>query len=109
MFSAPGEKRKMLNHRGSARIRCGWTYAGLRNTDADMNAFRISFIGLAFLLSAALIALAQTPAAKSTTSSKSIAVLHPTGGIKVSCTVTFTRVADGVEVQADIAFLRPGK
>ena len=109
MFSAPGEKRKMLNHRGSARIRCGWTYAGLRNTDADMNAFRISLIGLAFLLSAALIALAQTPAAKSTTSSKAIAVLHPTAGNKVSGTVTFTPVADGVQVHAEIAGLTPGK
>jgi len=74
-----------------------------------MNAFRISLIELTFLLSAGLIALAQTPAAKSTTSSKAIAVLHPTAGNKVSGTVTFAPVADGVQVHAEITGLTPGK
>jgi Cu-Zn family superoxide dismutase len=74
-----------------------------------MNTFRASFIGLMFLSFAGLIALAQTPAAKSTASSKAIAVLHPTAGNKVAGTVTFTPVADGVQVHADITGLTPGK
>jgi Cu-Zn family superoxide dismutase len=74
-----------------------------------MNAFRRWFIGLMLLSFAGLVALAQTPAAKSTTSSKAIAVLHPTVGNKVSGTVTFTPVADGVQVHAEITGLTPGK
>jgi superoxide dismutase, Cu-Zn family len=74
-----------------------------------MNSFRASFIGLALASFAGLIALAQTPAAKSGTSSKAIAVLHPTTGNKVSGTVTFTPVADGVQVHAEITGLTPGK
>jgi Cu-Zn family superoxide dismutase len=74
-----------------------------------MNTFPASLIALFFLSFAALIALAQTPAAKSATSSKAIAVLHPTGSNKVSGTVTFTPVADGVQVHADIAGLTLGK
>ena len=74
-----------------------------------MNSFRVFFIGLMSLSFAGLIALAQTPAAKSAASSKAIAVLHPTAGNKVSGTVTFTEEADGVRVQADITGLTPGK
>ncbi len=74
-----------------------------------MNSLRASFIGLTVFLSAGLIALAQTPAAKSASSSKGIAVLHPTAGNKVSGTVTFTPVADGVRVHAEITGLTPGK
>jgi superoxide dismutase, Cu-Zn family len=74
-----------------------------------MNAFRVSSIGLMFLSFAGLVALAQTPAAKSTASSKAIAVLHPTAGNKVTGTVTFTPVADGVHVHAEITGLTPGK
>lgn len=74
-----------------------------------MNAFRALFIGLIFLSSAALIALAQTPAAKSTASSKAIAVLHPTAGNKVTGTVTLVPVADGVQVHGEITGLTPGK
>jgi superoxide dismutase, Cu-Zn family len=81
----------------------------LRNTDADMNSLRASFIGLLLASFASLIALAQTPAAKSAASSKAIAVLHPTAGNKVSGTVTFTPVGDGVRVHAEIAGLTPGK
>ena len=74
-----------------------------------MNSSRASLIGLMFLSFAGLIALAQTPAAKSATSSKGISVLHPTAGNKVSGTVTFTPVADGVQVRAEITGLTPGK
>ena len=74
-----------------------------------MNSLRASFIGLTFLSFAGLIALAQTPAAKSSASSKAISVLHPTLGNKVTGTVTFTPVADGVQVHAEITGLTPGK
>ena len=81
----------------------------MRNTNADMNFLKASFIGLVLASFAGLIALAQTPAAKSAASSKGISVLHPTAGNKVSGTVTFTPVADGVQVHAEIAGLTPGK
>src|SRR5215831_8902546 len=74
-----------------------------------MKSFRASFIGLMLLAFASLIAVAQTPAAKSAASSKGISVLHPTAGNKVSGTVTFTPVADGVQVHAEITGLTPGK
>ncbi|HEY4271776.1 MAG TPA: superoxide dismutase family protein [Candidatus Udaeobacter sp.] len=74
-----------------------------------MNSLRASFIGLTVLLVAGSIALAQTPVAKSAESAKGIAVLHPTAGNKVSGTVTFTPVADGVRVHAEITGLTPGK
>jgi Cu-Zn family superoxide dismutase len=62
-----------------------------------------------FLPFAGLIAVAQTPAAKSSASSKAISVLHPTAGNKVTGTVTFAPVADGVQVHAEITGLTPGK
>jgi superoxide dismutase, Cu-Zn family len=65
--------------------------------------------GLMVFLLASLLALAQTPAAKSSTPSKAIAVLHPTAGNKVVGTVTFTQVTGGVQVHADITGLTPGK
>ena len=74
-----------------------------------MNAFRASFIGLLFLSFAGLLAVAQTPVSKSTASSKAIVVLHPTAGNKVTGVVTFTPVADGVQVHAEITGLTPGK
>ena len=74
-----------------------------------MNYLRASFVGLTVLLLGSSIALAQTPAAKSAASAKGIAVLHPTAGNKVSGTVTFTPVTDGVQVQAEITGLTPGK
>jgi Cu-Zn family superoxide dismutase len=73
-----------------------------------MNFLRASFVGLTVLLLAGSIAFAQAPVAKSA-SSKGIAVLHPTAGNKVSGTVTFTPVPDGVRVHAEIAGLTPGK
>src|SRR6267154_6247583 len=74
-----------------------------------MNFLKASFIGLALASFAGFIALAQTPAAKSAASSKGISVLHSTAGNKVSGTVTFTPVTDGVHVHAEIAGLTPGK
>jgi len=74
-----------------------------------MNTVRVALIGLMCLSFTGLIALAQTAAMKSSTSSKAIAVLYPTAGNKVSGTVTFTGVADGVRVHAEIAGLTPGK
>jgi superoxide dismutase, Cu-Zn family len=81
----------------------------MRNTNADMNFLKASVIGLVIASLAGLIAIAQTPAVKSATPSKGISVLHPTAGNKVSGTVTFTPVADGVQVHAKITGLTPGK
>jgi len=53
------------------------------------------------------IAQAQ-PEEKSSAPLKAITVLQPTAGNKVSGTITFTEVADGVQVHADIAGLTPG-
>src|SRR5712692_6964724 len=77
--------------------------------DANMYFFRASLIGLTFLSLASFTALAQTPAEKSAAPSKAVAMLHPTAGNKVTGTVTFTEVADGVQVHAEIAGLTPGK
>src|SRR5213596_424193 len=74
-----------------------------------MNSSRAWFIGLVLASFAGLIALAQTPAAKSAALSKGISVLHSTAGNKVSGTVTFTPVADGVQVHAELTGLTPGK
>jgi len=65
-------------------------------------------IGLAFLFLAALTSHAQTPAEKPSAPLKAIAVLHPTAGNKVSGTVTFIEVADGVQVHAELAGLTAG-
>jgi Cu-Zn family superoxide dismutase len=74
-----------------------------------MNSFRAWLIGLLVACFGALVALAQTPAAKSPPSTKGIAVLHPTSGNKVSGTVTFAPMAGGVQVHAEISGLTPGK
>jgi superoxide dismutase, Cu-Zn family len=73
-----------------------------------MNRFQRSLIVLAVLLPMGLIARAQTPAEKPSAPLKAIAVLHPSGGSKVNGTVTFTEVADGVEIHAEITGLTPG-
>jgi len=73
-----------------------------------MNSLRGWMIGLAFLSLAALTGQAQTPAEKPSAPLQAIAVLHPTAGNKVSGTVKFTEVADGVQVQAEITGLSPG-
>ena len=72
-----------------------------------MNPFRTLLIGLIFLSFMGFIAQAQ-PEEKSSAPLKAIVVLHPTAGNKVSGTVTFTEVADGVQVHADITRLTPG-
>jgi len=76
-----------------------------------MNLFRVWFIGLVLASFAGLIALAQTPAAKSAASSKAIAMIYPSksGSPAVTGTVTFTPAAGGVQVHAEIAGLTPGK
>src|SRR5216117_2141232 len=73
-----------------------------------MNAFRASLVVLTFLSFVGFTAQAQ-PEEKSSAPLKAIAVLHPIGGgSKVSGTVTFTEVADGVQVNAEITGLTPG-
>ncbi len=72
-----------------------------------MNPFRASLVVLTFLSLVGFIARAQTEE-KSSAPLKAIAVLHPTAGNKVSGTVTFTEVADGVQVHAEITGLAPG-
>jgi superoxide dismutase, Cu-Zn family len=73
-----------------------------------MNSFQASLIGLVFLSFAGFSARAQTPEEKLSAPLKAVAVLYPTAGNKVSGTVTFTEVADGVQVQAQITGLTPG-
>jgi Cu-Zn family superoxide dismutase len=73
-----------------------------------VNSFRTSLIGLIFLSLTGFATQAQTPAAKSSAPLKAIAVLHPTAGNKVGGIVTFTEVADGVQVHAEITGLAPG-
>jgi Cu-Zn family superoxide dismutase len=72
-----------------------------------MNAFQAVFIAPVFLL-VGFVSQAQTPEEKSSAPVKAVAVLHPTAGNKVSGTVTFTEVADGVQVRAEITGLTPG-
>ncbi|PYJ62961.1 MAG: superoxide dismutase family protein [Verrucomicrobia bacterium] len=73
-----------------------------------MNPSRASLIVMTFLSFVGFIARAQ-PEEKSAAPLKAIAVLHPIGGgSKVSGTVTFTEVADGVQVHAEITGLTPG-
>jgi len=72
-----------------------------------MNPSRVSLIVLTFLSFIGFIAWAQTEE-KSSAPLKAVAVLHPTVGNKVSGTVTFIEVADGVQVHAEITGLAPG-
>jgi Cu-Zn family superoxide dismutase len=73
-----------------------------------MNSFQTSFIALIFLLAVGFSAESQTPAEKPSAPLKAVAVLYPSSGSKVSGTVTFTEVADGVQVRAEITGLTPG-
>src|SRR6267143_6891482 len=73
-----------------------------------MNTFPSWLIVPIILSLTAIQARAQSPEEKSPTPLKAIAVLHPTGSNKVSGTVTFTEVADGVQVLAEITGLTPG-
>jgi len=74
-----------------------------------MNLFPTWLITLVFLSLTAITARAQAPEEKSSAPLKAVALLHPTEGNKISGTVTFTEVADGVQVQAEITGLTPGK
>src|SRR4030095_9068160 len=73
-----------------------------------MNSFQPSFIALIILLAAGFSAQSQTPAEKPSAPLKAVAVLHPTAGSKVSGTVTFIEVADGVQVRPKTTGLPPG-
>jgi len=73
-----------------------------------MNPFRVSLVALIVLPFGGFASQAQTPGEKPSAPLKAIALLHPTAGSKVSGTVTFTEVADGVQVQAEITGLTPG-
>ena len=73
-----------------------------------MNSFTGWLIALIFLSLTAISARPQAPEEKSSAPLKAVAVLHPTDGNKVSGTVTFTEVADGVQVHAEIVGLAPG-
>lgn len=73
-----------------------------------MNSFTGWLIALIFLSLTAITARGQAPEEKSSAPLKAVAVLHPTQGNKVSGTVTFTEVADGVQVHAEITGLTPG-
>jgi len=72
-----------------------------------MNAFPASLVVLTFLSFVGFNAQAQ-PEEKSSAPLKAIAVLHPTAGNKVSGTVTFTEVADGVQIHAEVTGLAAG-
>ncbi len=73
-----------------------------------MNSFPAWLIALIFLSLTAVNPRAQVPEEKSAPL-KAIAMLYPTQGNKIAGTVTFTEVADGVQVQAEITGLSPGK
>ncbi len=73
-----------------------------------MNSSQASFIVTALLLIGGFAAQGETPEEKSSSPLKAIAVLHPTAGNKVNGIVTFTEVADGVQVRAEITGLTPG-
>jgi Cu-Zn family superoxide dismutase len=74
-----------------------------------MKPFPISLIALILLSLTAITAQAQAPEEKSSVPLKAVAVLHPTQGNNVSGTITFTEVADGVQVHAEVTGLTPGK
>jgi Cu-Zn family superoxide dismutase len=76
--------------------------------DADMNAFKTLFITLLCLFAGSFSAQSQTPEGKSSGSEKAVAVLHPSSGSKVTGTVTLSKQAEGVQIQAEITGLSPG-
>src|SRR5881275_2545355 len=73
-----------------------------------MNQFKTLLMILPCLWFGGFILQAQTPAEKPSAPLQAIAVLHPTAGNKVSGTVKFTEVADGVQVHAELAGLTAG-
>jgi superoxide dismutase, Cu-Zn family len=85
----------------------GWNNPARRKS--YMNLFPTWVITLVFLSLTAITARAQVPEEKSSAPLQAIALLHPTEGNKISGTITFTEVADGVQVHAEISGLTPGK
>lgn len=73
------------------------------------SSFSSRFIALTFSLLAAATVFAQSTDQGSSGPLRAVAVLQPTGGDKISGIVTFTEVADGVRVDANISGLTPGK
>jgi len=73
--------------------------------------FSLTIFGLAVMWALLSSATMNGQSAEQYTSAplRAIAVLHSTEGNKVTGTVTFTEVADGVRVDADIHGLIPGK
>jgi superoxide dismutase, Cu-Zn family len=88
-------------------MRLDWAFE--TNRDIKMNSFPSWLVAPIILSLTAVSAQAQTPQEKPATPLKAIAVLHPTEGNKVRGTVRLTEVADGVQVQAEITGLSPGK
>jgi Cu-Zn family superoxide dismutase len=74
-----------------------------------MNLFPTWLVALIFLPATAVTALSQVSKEKLSAPLKAIAVLSPSEGNKVSGTVTFIEVADGVQIEVEIAGLTPGK
>ena len=70
-------------------------------------------IGMTILMGAAVIAAWGWAAADEPMSKdravRAVAILHPTAGNNARGTVWFTRVADGVQIEADVQGLAPGK
>ncbi|MDQ6703515.1 MAG: superoxide dismutase family protein [Pseudomonadota bacterium] len=69
--------------------------------------FRCVALGFSVFTGAA--GLAQSPIPETPGPLRAVAVLHPAEGGKISGIVTFTEVADGVRVDANITGLTPGK
>ena len=66
-------------------------------------------LGLAGLAVAGCQMGQAQPAAESPAPTKAVAVVHALGDTKTAGTVTFTQVADGVKIEADITGLTEGK
>lgn len=73
-----------------------------------MNSLRNLFT-VSLLLGTVVCLYGQATEQKPSAPFKAIAVIHGLGTNNVSGTVTFTEVEDGVQVQADITGLTPGK
>lgn len=69
----------------------------------------ISYAALVFSILTGAAGLAQSPAPEMSGPLRAVAVLQSAGKDKISGLVTFTEVADGVRVDANITGLTPGK
>ncbi len=66
-------------------------------------------VALACSVFAGAVGFAQSPTPETTGPLRAVAVLYPAEGEKITGLVTFTEVADGVRVDANITGLTPGK